>query len=333
VNLASETRKRPLFGFEPFGGLRVEDRFRFRDSVQALEDLGADSLWTPGQIIRGCPVPEALVSLARMATLSTRARVGTNVLPIPLYHPVILAKQIAELDLLAGGRLTLGIGVGGEYPDEYAACQVPLDERGARANEAIELMRNLWEGGVVSHLGPTWPVPGAKIEPGPAQKNGPPIVVAGHSQPALRRAARLGDGWMPYFLTPDRYSQMRRQIIALAEAAGRDTAGFEWMYMVMLDVGDDDATARRRSAAVLRRARAEGDAADRETDYYLQPDEGFLDLFGAVGAPGTVVRRLQEYVDAGVEHFVVVNLVVPGGDEVKAAERVMREVVPAFRPD
>ncbi len=327
----SNVTKRPLFGFEPFGGLRVTDRFKVRDCVQALEELGADSLWTPGQIIRGTAVPEALTSLARMAALSTKARVGTNILPLPLYHPVVLAKQIAELDLLADGRVTLGIGVGGEYPDEYAACQVPLKQRGARANEAIELMRRLWAGGEVSHDGPNWHIPRAEIEPGPAQVGGPPIVVAGQSKPALRRAARLGDGWMPYFLTPELYAEKRAEILELAEAQGRDMTGFEWMYMIMLTIGDDDADTRRRVTATLARHRAAGDAADRELDYYLKPTEKFVDRYCAVGTPDTVVGRVQRYVDAGVEHVVVVYVPVPGGgDDIEAAERVLREVAPAL---
>lgn len=326
------TQPRVLFGFEPFGGILASpDRFRFRDSVQALEELGVDSLWTPGQIVRGCPCPEAVTTLARIATLSKTARIGTNVLPLPLYHPVVLAKQIAELDLLAGGRITLGVGVGGEYPDEYTACQIPLEKRGARANEAIDLMRKLWKGGDVAHGGEIWPFARARIEPAPAQKNGPPIAIAGHSKPALRRAAKLGDAWMPYFLTPEQYAGMRGEIMAFAAAEGRDMSNFEWMYMIFLNVGDSDDVARRRSADVMRHGRAAGDAADREPDYYPKPDESFLDRFGAVGTPDTVIRRLRQYVEAGVQHFVIVNTVVPDGDEVKAAERVMRDVVPALR--
>lgn len=325
----SNAKQRVKFGFEPFGGLRVTDRFQQRDTVQALEELGVDSLWTPGQIIRGTPVPEALMTLARMASISRRARVGTNILPLPLYHPVVLAKQVAELDLLTEGRVTLGIGVGGEYPAEYEACQVPLRQRGARANEAIELMRKLWTGEEVSHDGPTWPVPRARIEPGPAQAGGPPVIVAGQSRPALRRAARLGDGWMPYFLKPEQYGAMRAEILALAEEEGRAADEFEWMYMMMLCVGDDDEETRRRVVDTMVAARKSGDAADREEDYYLQPSEQFVDDFCAVGTPDTVVRRIQDYVDAGVEHVVVVCVEIPGGDdEIGSAERIMRDIAP-----
>ena len=113
-------------------------------AVAELESLPFDALWVGGHVASPNPSPEALVQLARLAALTTRVRIGTSVLLLPLYPPAIVAKQIADLDRASGGRVTLGVGVGGEYPQEFEACGVPIEERGGRADEAITLLRRLW---------------------------------------------------------------------------------------------------------------------------------------------------------------------------------------------
>ena len=112
--------------------------------VAHLESLPIDSLWVGGHVASTNPSPEAMMALAWLAARTERVRVGTAVLLLPLYPPAIVAKQIADLDRATGGRVTLGVGVGGEYPGEFRAAQVPLAERGARADEAIPLLRTLW---------------------------------------------------------------------------------------------------------------------------------------------------------------------------------------------
>ena len=168
-----------------------------RNEVDALEALPIDSLWVGGHVASRNPTPEAMVQLARLAAVSSRVRIGTSILLLPLYPPAIVAKQIADLDRLTGGRVTLGVGVGGEYEQEFRACGVPLEERGRRTNEAIPLLRRLWTAQEISHPGPLFPMEAVKIHPAPVQSGGPPIIVAGRQEVAMRRAARLGDGWMP----------------------------------------------------------------------------------------------------------------------------------------
>src|SRR5215471_12688705 len=114
--------------------------------VAYLESLPIDSLWVGGHVASKNPSPEAMVALTWVAARTERVRVGTAILLLPLYPPAIVAKQIADLDRATGGRVTLGVGVGGEYPDEFAACGVPIDERGARTDETIPLLRALWTG-------------------------------------------------------------------------------------------------------------------------------------------------------------------------------------------
>src|SRR4029453_1954028 len=115
----------------------------------------------------------------------------------------------------------LGIGVGGDRPEEFAALHVPMGERGRRADEAMGLLRRLWTGEPVSHDGPAYPMTDVPLAPPPAQPGGPPIVVAGRKPPAMRRAARLGDGWMPYLYSPRRYAASVQPIRATPPKPGR----------------------------------------------------------------------------------------------------------------
>src|SRR5262245_60559290 len=147
-----------------------------------------------------------MMQLARLSALTERVRIGTSILLLPLYAPAIVAKQVADLDRATGGRVTLGVGIGGEYPQEFRACQVPVAERGRRTDEAIPLLRALWSGEERTHDGRYYPMDAVRIHPPPAQRGGPPIVVAGRREPAMRRAARLGDGWMPYLYSARRYA-------------------------------------------------------------------------------------------------------------------------------
>ena len=110
----------------------------------------------------------------------------------------------------------VGIGVGGEYPQEFRACEVPMAERGRRTDEMIPLIRRLWTAEEISHHGRYYEMDEVRIHPAPIQPGGPPIVVAGRSEAAMRRAATLGDGWFPYLYSPRRYAASVDTVRALA---------------------------------------------------------------------------------------------------------------------
>ena len=134
-------------------------------TVARLESSGVDSLWSGGHVMSSNQSSDAIVSLARLATLSHRAQIGTAVLLLPLYPPAIVARQVADLDNFSDGRVILGVGVGGEYPQEFRACQVPMDERGRRADEGIAVIRKLWTGQQLSHPGPFFPMDDVRTHP------------------------------------------------------------------------------------------------------------------------------------------------------------------------
>ncbi len=124
-----------------------------RDWLAAAERLPIESIWQGGHILPPGPTGEAITRLALLTAWTERVRVGTAVLQLPLYPPVIVAKQLADLDARSGGRVSAGVGVGGEFRQEFDAVGVPVAERGARADEAMAILRLLWQGGPVSHHG------------------------------------------------------------------------------------------------------------------------------------------------------------------------------------
>jgi probable F420-dependent oxidoreductase len=284
--------------------------------VAALEALPFDSLWVGGHVASRNPSPEAVVQLARLAALTTRVRIGTAALLLPLYPPAIVAKQIADLDHASGGRVTLGVGVGGEYPQEFEACGVPLAERGARADEAIPLLRRLWSGTTISHPGPSYPMRDVELRPPPVQPGGPPIVVAGRRTPAMRRAATLGDGWMPYLYSPARYARSVVEIEAHAAHAGRELHDFQWIAFVFVNVGDTAEAARANATSFF-------------GGTFRQDIDPFLDRVAAVGTPGDVATRLCEFVDAGARHLIIAP--ATSGNALEMAGRVASDVIPLIR--
>jgi probable F420-dependent oxidoreductase len=281
--------------------------------IQSLEALRYDTLWVGGHVASRNPSPEVLMQLARLAALTTEVRVGTSALLLPLYPPAIVAKQVADLDRVSGGRVTLGVGVGGEYPKEFEACEVPLDQRGARTDESIALLRRLWSGEEISHQGRFHTFTGVRVHPSPVQAGGPPIVVAGRSLAAMRRAAILGDGWMPYLYSPERYRASVSQVISDAEAVRRDLTGFSWMAFVFVNVQDRAEDARADATSFL-------------GGNFKQDVGPLLDRVAAVGTPDQVAARLRAFVDAGARHLIMAP--ATSGDSLALVRRIATDVRP-----
>jgi probable F420-dependent oxidoreductase len=287
-----------------------------RGEPARLEQMGADSLWTGGHIASRNPSPEAMIGLAHLAEHTTDVAIGTAILLMPLYPPALVAKQIADLDRISAGRIALGVGIGGEYPQEFRATGVPRAERGARLDEAIPLLRRLWTAVEISHEGRFYPMDEVKIHPAPRQGTGLPVIVAGRQEPAMRRAARLGDGWMPYLFSPRRYRQSVETVRSHAGEAGRDLSRFSWAQFTAINVRSDGDAARKEAAAFL-------------GGTYNQSFEEMIDHVAAVGTPDEVARRLIEYVESGVRHFVF--LPCTHGDNLEQARIILEELMPRVR--
>jgi len=208
------------------------------EDVQALirlavraEALGFDSVWVHDHVfnvghvyerIGNRPYYEPLTLLSYVAARTERVRLGTSVLVLPYHHPIRLAKTAATLDVLSGGRLILGVGVGA-IEQELRAMGSPFSERGAITDEAIAVMRTLWSQEDPRFEGKYHRFAGMKFSPKPRQQP-IPIVIGGVSRAAIRRAARLGDGWQPLGLSPEALGQAMATLREEARAHGRDPA-------------------------------------------------------------------------------------------------------------
>lgn len=285
------------------------------DDVAALEATGVPSFWVGGHIASPNPTPEAMVWLARLVEQTRHAVIGTAALLLPLYPPAIVAKQLADLDRAAGGRLAIGVGVGGEYASDFEAVGVPIGERGARTSEAMSLLRRFWTAEPVTHDGPHHHFDAVRIHPAPAQLGGPPLIVTGRRPVAMRRAAALGDGWMPYLYSPARYARSVATIRQAADTANRDLYDFGWFAYVFVSLDDDAERARTRAVEFLGGTYQDGDFA------------AMIDRVAAAGDVARVTERLAQFVAAGVEHFVIAPC---GGEPVETAHRLLTEVLPSL---
>ena len=296
----------------------------FRALAERAEDLGYDSIWIADRIASGQGgmfLLEGMVTLAAFVGYTRRITLGTSVLLLPLRHPALVAKQVASLDYLSGGRLITAVGIG-ENPKDYEAVQVPYRERGARVDEAIAVLRRLWDEGPASFEGRFFRFEDVWIEPGPIQAGGPPIWVGGASEAALRRAGRLGDGWIGYMLTTERYEHSLGVIRDHAREAGRDPDAFTPGLMLPIHTDPDGDRARRdvheRLTVLANRYKghATADFLAREVC--------------AVGTPEECVDKLKAFEEAGVRSFVL-NPIVPSSDPVSDCERLFEEVVSVAR--
>ena len=160
-----------------------------RDWLAAVERLPIESVWQGGHVLPRHPTGEAITRLALLTAWTERVRVGTAILLLPLYHPVIVAKQVADLDAWSGGRVSIGVGVGGEFPDEFDAVGVPVRERGARTDEGMQVLRALWAGAPVTHHGRFFDLDDVTLRPvAPPERRRHPGAPAVH--PCWSRAAR-----------------------------------------------------------------------------------------------------------------------------------------------
>lgn len=251
-----------------------------------------DSLWVGGHLASPNPSPEPLVWLARLAEQSERAAIGTATLVLPWYQPPVAAKQLADIDRASHGRLVVGVGGGGEYPDDFAAAGVPIAERGPRLDESIGLLRRFWTGEPVDHCGPHFRYERLRIHPPPARPGGPPIVVTGRRRAAMRRAAGLGDGWMPYLYSAERYERSVASIRRLAAELKRSLDEYLWMAYVMVSVDSSRHAARERAARFLGVT-------------YSQDFRQFVDRVAVTGTMEDVVGGLAAFVSAGARHLVL----------------------------
>ena len=261
-----------------------------------IEDAGFASVWVPDHLaFFGSPTIDPFQALTAFAAGSRHLELGTSVLVLPLRAAALVAKSAASLDVLCEGRLTLGVGVGGEFPGEYEAAGVPLAERGPRLDEAIGVLRHLWSGSGAPFAGRFSSLrAGTRLNPLPARAGGPPIWVGGRAEVAIRRAARAADGYLGFLLDPTGFSQRMQQLRTLAAELGRDPRGILGGLLAFCHVADDAEAAVERVAKRL------------EANYGV-PMRAAVERYGIVGSRVQCLERIAAYARAGVEHLVLTS--------------------------
>jgi probable F420-dependent oxidoreductase len=224
--------------------------------AHAAEDVGFDSFWggehiaLPDPPTASTPMPprtvfiDLCVTIAFAAAHTGNLRFGTGIMILPLRNPVVLAKQLASIDVMSGGRLIFGVGIS-NIEEEYRAVGMPFDHKGKRAEEAISLMKALWSMERAQFSGRFFSLDGVRAEPRPLQKPNPPIIFGGKSTYAFGRTARLGDGWFGYGLDLDATANC---INGISAACNRNGRSFDQIEISITPKGELDLDLARRYA-------------------------------------------------------------------------------------
>lgn len=256
-----------------------------------IEAAGFDSLWVGDHIAFHIPKLESLSLLAFVAAITDRIQLGTAIYLLPLRQATLAAKIIGSVDYLSNGRLTLGIGVGGEYPPEFAACGIPLDQRGARTDEAMTLLRRLWREDNVAFDGEFTQFDSLTLEPKPLSPGGPRMLVGGRRGPTFRRAGRLGDGYISHMCSAGQFKTNLTEIGRQAALAGRTERTFATAAYLFTFLDDNYDKALDRASAELERI-------------YQRPFRDAAAKYCLLGRPEDMLEQLQDFADAGARQFI-----------------------------
>ncbi len=278
--------------------------------VDLCEDAGVDSIWQTDRLIGTEPHLEPLVTLAALAGRTRRLKFGMNVLSLAQRDPVLVAKQCATIDMLSGGRLLPAFGIGSDRSPEWNAMGLDPKTRGAKTDEALEIIRRLWAGDRVDFAGRHYTLTAATITPKPVQPD-LPMWIGGSSPAAIRRTARFGTGWQGGAESPAQTAQVIAGIKAALVETGRTIdedhygAGFPFRFGTV-----DNAEV----APTLATFKALG-LADP------------LSYF-AIGDATAILGRIAAYIDAGISKFILRPLGEGDADLMAQTERLIAEILP-----
>jgi alkanesulfonate monooxygenase SsuD/methylene tetrahydromethanopterin reductase-like flavin-dependent oxidoreductase (luciferase family) len=273
-----------------FDPLRAGGMPQVTEAARLAEEAGFDAIWVGDHLACPAPVLDSVACLAAAAAVTRDIDLGFSVLLLGLRQPAWAAKQIATLQHLSHGRLQLGVGVGGEFAEEFVAAGVPVKGRGARLDAALDVLPDLLTGRSVPALEP-------------ALDRVPPLLIGGRGEAALHRAARVGDAWLPMWLTPGALARRARRLRELA--AARERPAPRIALLVGLRVDDDAAAAVRQAEAHL------------QGQYRLALES--VARWTPLGDAATVAEHLAAHVEAGVEELVLMPL---GAEPLQQIERL-----------
>src|SRR5689334_10266223 len=287
------------------------DMEHVRNFAVRAEDLGYDSLWLQERIIGDVKMLEPVTLLSYVAAITSRLKLGTSVILLPLRNPVQLAKAYSTLDVMSGGRAVMGVGLGGghlgSHEDVFGYAR---EGRVTRFTEAVQIMKLLWTEPKASFTGRYWNFTDVAMEPKPAQKPHLPVIFGGHHENALRRAVKYADGWMGAGSSSSgSFIRESARIRGFLEQAKRDAARFHFAKRVYLAVDSDKARAERRI---------------REWFGLRYKNADFGPKVSVWGSTAECTEKIQEIVKAGAQQ-IVFN---PMFDEKEHLEICAKEIMP-----
>jgi probable F420-dependent oxidoreductase len=331
------------FGFIPTEGGGSAFYREALEQVVLGEQLGFDSVWMEEHHgVKGHYWPTPLMVLAGFATRTERVLLGTDVVILPFYHPVPVAEQAAMLDVISGGRSVLGVAIG-YRPDEFALFEQPLERRGARFEEQLEIIRRLWTEDGVRFEGQFYRLAGATIEPKPIQPGGPPIWIGGWGPLGLKRAARFAEAWVPGPTARlEKLLSAQATYRAELEAADKSVADVPIPLTREVVIAETEAHARELAEQhLLVNYRDEYGGGTWNHPLIGKEDSTRVDQFEAIaqdrfviGNPDQAIEQIRHFQDAfGVDHFIC-RLYFPGMPHqhiLRELRLLAEEVFPAFR--
>jgi probable F420-dependent oxidoreductase len=286
------------------------DPAAFRAYLTRAEELGFDSAWTQEQLLGSWNQFAPIEAMTYAAACTERLRLGCVVFVSTLYSPVHLAKSLSTLDQLSRGRIEIGVGTGGQVRP-FAAFGVDPARYVARFTEGIALMKALWTQPRITFHGEFWQLQDAAMEPKPFQKPYPPLWFGAASEPALRRAVRLGDGFFGAGSSPTvRFAEQVAVVRAALAEAGRPAESFPIAKRVYVAIDDDAGRARARMNTAL-------------TELYGHRVEA-IEAAAVAGTAADCVRELHQVAEAGAELILCTALF----DQAEQMEQLAAAVIP-----
>jgi len=290
--------------------------------VQALyayseraEALGFESLWAWDHILLGVepsfPIIDSITTLGAVAARTSKIKLGTGVLVLPLRNPVVAAKALGSLDVISNGRLVLGVAAGW-YAREFGAVGVPFKGRGRIFERNLDILLKLWTQERVTLKVDEHDLREAVMVPRTIQKPRPPVLIGGYVDAVLKRAGTVGDGWLTYFYTPESFTKGWEKVKAFAREAGRDPSQLKATNQLAIYVGRD----REQTTADMRQwLSTEWDVAawsESTIEHAIH------------GSPAQCIEQLKAHVATGVDRIIL----IPYRYQSEQVERIAKEVLP-----
>jgi alkanesulfonate monooxygenase len=282
-----------------------------------VEQLGFESLWVWDHVLLGTdphfPIVDALTILTAVAARTNKIRLGTGVLVLPLRNPLLLAKQIATLDLLSDGRFELG-AASGWYKREFDAVGVPFNQRGRIMNRNLDIMIRLWTEPTVTAEIPPHNMRQAVMFPKPRSQPHPTLLIGGYVDAVLKRAGQKGDGWLTYFYTPDSFVRSWKKVCDYAATAGRDPSILQSCNQLPIMIGPSRKAVQEKMMEWLR------------TEWDFAGWSESTEDSAIMGTAAECIEQLRQHEQVGTHRIVL----VPYRYEREQVAAIADEILPHF---